>query len=150
MSLAHVLLLLVATVEPQSVSSQKIEDEIAKIESEFNQAYERNELDKYFSYYAADVTLWFPSGRETLEGYKKDWYGLIAGGGGVEKNTLTDMKVQVGPAGDTAIATYAVDVVTRGKDGKKTKEHALETDVWFLRGGAWKIVHVNYNSKEAP
>lgn len=146
MSIFSILLLLVSA----SAQSRTAEDQIRRLEIEFNQAYERNELDKYFSYYADDVTLWFPGGRETLEGYKKEWYGLIGGGGGVEKNEISDMRVQVGPSGDTAIATYAVDVVTRGTDGKKTKEHAVETDVWFKRGSSWKLVHVNYNSKEVP
>jgi ketosteroid isomerase-like protein len=146
MSALSLLLLLLSS----STQSSSTEEEIRRLEVEFNGAYERNELDKYFAYYADDVTMWFPSGRETLEGYKKDWYDLIGGGGGVEKNALSDMKVQVGPSGDTAVATYALDVITRMKDGKKTKEHALETDVWFKRGGAWKLAHVHYNSKEAP
>lgn len=146
MTALSLLLLLLSS----STQSQTTEDEIRRLEVEFNGAYERNQLDKYFSYYADDVTLWFPSGRETLEGYKKDWYGLIQGGGGVEKNALSDMKVQVGPSGDTAIATYALDVVTRGTDGKRTKERALETDVWFKRGGKWKLAHVHYNSKQVP
>lgn len=144
------VLLLVLFLVPFASQSQKIEEEIRNLEAEFNQAYERNQLDAYFSYYAEEVTLWFPSGRETLEGYKEDWHDLVAGGGGVEKNEISDMKIQVGPSRDAAIATYAVDVVTRGVDGKKTKEHAVETDVWFKRGGTWKLVHVNYNSKEVP
>jgi ketosteroid isomerase-like protein len=146
MSAVSLLLLLLSSSTP----SQATEAEIRRLEVEFNGAYERNELDKYFSYYADDVTMWFPTGRETLEGYKKDWYGLIKGGGGVEKNALSDLRVQMGPSGDTAIATYALDVVTRGVDGKKTKEHAVETDVWFKRGGTWKLAHVNYNSKPVP
>jgi ketosteroid isomerase-like protein len=146
MSAVSLLLLLLSSSTP----SQATEAEIGRLEVEFNGAYERNELDKYFSYYADDVTMWFPTGRETLDGYKKDWYALIKGGGGVEKNAISDMKVQMGPSGDTAIATYALDVVTRAVDGKKTKEHAIETDVWFKRGGTWKLAHVNYNSKQVP
>jgi ketosteroid isomerase-like protein len=147
MSVSSLLLLLLFPAAPQT---EKVEGEVRKLEVEFNQAYERNQLDQYFSYYADDVTLWFPSGRETLEGYKKDWYALIGGGGGVEKNALSDLKVQIGPSGDSAIATYAVEVVTRGADGKRTKERAFETDVWFLREGNWKLVHVHYNSRQAP
>lgn len=125
---------------------KEIEDKVIA----FNQAYERNELDEYFSHYADDLTLWFDSGRVNLCEYKKSWYELIAGGGGVEKNEISDLRVQVGPSHDTAIATYVVDVVTRGADGTRTNERAWETDIWFKREGQWKIVHLHYNSREAP
>ena len=64
-----------------------VEKEIENKVMAFNQAYERNELDEYFSHYADDLTLWFDSGRVNLSEYKKSWYELIAGGGGVEPRT---------------------------------------------------------------
>lgn len=133
-----------------SGSSATTADEVKELVIAFNAAYERNELDTYFSYYADDATQWFESGRVSLESYKKDWYQLIQGGGGVEKNELSDIQVQVGPSGDVAVATYALEVVTRAADGKKTKERAWETDVWFRRNGKWQIAHLHYNSKEVP
>jgi ketosteroid isomerase-like protein len=139
-------LFLAAAGSPQQETASVIE----KLEVAFNGAYERNDLEEYFSYYADDVTQFFESGRVSLADYKKDWYALIQGGGGVEKNTLSDMKVQVSPSGESAVATYVVDVVTRQTDGKKTKERAFETDVWFKRDGKWKIAHLHYNSKAVP
>jgi ketosteroid isomerase-like protein len=124
--------------------------EIKALVIAFNAAYERNELDTYFSYYAEDCSQWFESGRVSLADYKKDWYQLIGNGGGVEKNALSDIQVQVGPSGDVAVATYALEVVTRSANGKKTKERAWETDVWFRRDGKWNIAHLHYNSKEVP
>ncbi len=144
--IAATLSLFLSTAAAQPAAAAEIE----KLEVAFNGAYERNNLDEYFSYYADDATMWFESGRVKLEDYKKDWYALIKGGGGVEKNALSDMRVQLSPAGDAAIATYALDVLTRQADGKKTKEKALETDVWYKRDGKWKLVHVHYNSKEVP
>jgi ketosteroid isomerase-like protein len=141
---------MVSSIAVAGAQADATAKEIEKLEIAFNKAYERNDLEEYFSYYAEDVTQWFESGRTDLAEYKKDWYALIQGGGGVEKNTLSDLKVQVSPGGDAAIATYAVDVLTRQADGKKTKERAYETDVWFKRGGAWKIVHLHYNSREVP
>ncbi len=127
-----------------------VANEIRELTVEFNEAYERNELDKYFSYYADDLTQWFESGRVTLEQYKTDWYALIEAGGGVESTELSDLQVQVGPDGRTAIATYVATVVTRSPEGKRTKEQAWETDIWFKRDGQWKIVHLHYNSREVP
>ena len=127
-----------------------VANEIRELTFEFNEAYERNELDKYFSYYADDLTQWFESGRVTLEQYKTDWYALIEAGGGVESTELSDLQVQVGPDGRTAVATYVATVVTRSPEGKRTKEQAWETDIWFKRDGQWKIVHLHYNSREVP
>jgi ketosteroid isomerase-like protein len=141
--IATALLLLLAS-EPSAAS------EIETLEVAFNQAYERNDLDLYFSFYAEDVTMWFESGRVALADYRKDWHALIQGGGGVEKNAISDLKVQVSPGGDVAIATYALEVLTRQLGGKKIKEQAWETDVWFKRDGKWKLVHVHYNSREVP
>lgn len=137
-------------LEGGAIQTATTASEIEKLEAAFNGAYEKNELDAYFSYYADDVTQFFESGRVSLADYKKDWYALIQGGGGVEKNALSDMRVQVSPSGDTAVATYVVDVVTRQVGGKKTHERAFETDVWYKRDGKWKIVHLHYNSKEVP
>jgi len=131
-------------------TQQTTAGEIEKLVVAFNQAYERNDLEEYFSYYADDVTQWFESGRAGLADYKKSWHELIEGGGGVEKNALSDIRIQVSPGGDAAVATYIVDVVTRQADGKKTKERAFETDVWYKRDGKWKIVHLHYNSREVP
>lgn len=145
--IATTLSLLLAAV---GAAQQTTASEIEKLVVAFNQAYERNDLEEYFSYYADDVTQWFESGRVDLADYKKSWYELIQGGGGVEKNALSDIRVQVSPGGDAAVATYVLDVVTRQVGGKKTKERAFETDVWYKRDGKWKIAHLHYNSKEVP
>jgi ketosteroid isomerase-like protein len=146
--IATILPLLLAAGE--AVQIDKTAKEVEGLVVAFNQAYERNDLEKYFSYYADDVTQWFETGRAELADYKKSWHELIQGGGGVEKNTLSDIRIQVSPGGEAAVATYVVDVVTRAVDGKKTKERAYETDVWYKRDGKWKIVHLHYNSKEVP
>lgn len=144
------LLVALALVASSPAQSGSTEEEVRNLVIEFNEAYARNDLEKYFSYYADDVTQWFESGRAGLADYKKSWYALIEGGGGVEKNDLSDLRVQVSPGGDAAVATYVVDVVTRQVDGSKTKEQAYETDVWYKRDGRWRIVHLHYNSREVP
>lgn len=126
------------------------ESEVRGLVQKFNAAYLANDLPAYFSYYAPDVTLWFESGRADLAGYRKSWEKLIAEGGGIEQNDVTDLKVQVGPNGDTAVATYLVRVATRQRDGKVVREEAKETDVWFKRNAKWQIVHLHYNSRELP
>jgi ketosteroid isomerase-like protein len=125
-------------------------EEVIKHVVAFNGAYERNELDAYFAYYSEDATLWFDSGRVKLADYKKDWHKLIADGGGVVKNAISDLNVQMGPGGTTAVATYQLDVETRMPDGNITKDHAHETDVWFLGNGQWLIAHIHYTVEPPP
>jgi len=146
--IATTLFLLLST--GGAVQAPSTASEIEKLVVAFNQAYERNDLEEYFSYYADDVTQWFESGRVSLADYKKDWSALIQGGGGVEKNAISDLRVQVSPGGDAAVATYVLDVITRQADGRKTREKAYETDVWYKRDGKWKIAHLHYNSREVP
>ena len=119
-------------------------EEVIKHVVAFNGAYERNELDAYFAFYSADATLWFDSGRVKLADYQKDWRKLIADGGGVVKNVISDLHVQMGPGDTTAVATYQLDVETRMPDGSVTKDHAHETDVWFLGNGQWLVAHLHY------
>ena len=130
-----------------AAENEAVQKEITELVLKFNEEYKNNNLDAYFSYYADDVTQWWPEGRVSLADYKKQWYELIANGGGVEKNVISDLQVQVGPSGDSAVATYRLDVITRQPNGERTGETALETDVWFKRNGKWQVAHLHYNSK---
>jgi ketosteroid isomerase-like protein len=125
-------------------------EEVIKHVVAFNDAYERNELDAYFAYYSPDTTLWFNSGRVKLADYKRDWRQLIEQGGAVQKNVISDLKVQMGPGDTTAVATYQLDVETRMPDGSVTKDHAHETDVWFLGNDEWLVAHLHYTVEPPP
>lgn len=140
------VLVLAGVVTP--AASQDVAETIREAVLDFNLAYERNDLDAYFGYYADDCTLWFDTGRVELEDYREEWYELEASGGGVETATVSDLRVRVSPSRDTAVATYVLDVVTRYGDGRRVTERAWETDVWFLTDGEWKIVHIHYSPRE--
>jgi ketosteroid isomerase-like protein len=60
------------------------------------------------------------------------------------------MKVRVMPGGDIAVASYQIEVGNRHADGKKTDQHAFETDVWVKHGGRWKISHAHYALATPP
>ncbi len=110
----------------------------------FNQAYEKNDLDAYFAFYTDDAMLWMGGNHVKLDDYKKDWYELIGKGGGVEKNTITEMNVQMGPGDSMAIVTYRVEVHTRMPDGTVNIDTADECDTWFLAAGQWRVGHIHY------
>ncbi|MGH9757266.1 MAG: YybH family protein [Candidatus Acidiferrales bacterium] len=122
-----------------------VQQQIRDLEQKSNAAYAANDLPLYFSFYAADFTQWLPSGRTNLEEYKKMWSGFIGGGGRVLQDDISDLQIQVGPSGDTAIASYLLHVKTQSAKGKVSDEHFQETDVFFKRDGSWKIVHLHYS-----
>jgi ketosteroid isomerase-like protein len=104
-----------------------------------------NDLPAYFSYYASDFSQWLPEGRTDLPTYQKDWTQFIQGGGRVESATYSDLHIRVGPSGDTAVASYILRVRTRSAKGKVSEDDNQESDVFFKRGGVWKIVFLHYS-----
>lgn len=134
------------TALPSFVVAAEPEDEIRALVVEFNDAYLQNELDKYFDFYSDDATLWFNSGRSTLASYRNSWYKLIDSGGGVRKNTISDIRIQMSPSGDAAVATYQVEVQTEYPGNRLNSQQAHETDVWFKTADGWRVSHVHYTS----
>jgi len=121
------------------------EQQIRELEDKVNGAYAANDLTAYFSFYAADFSQWLPEGRTDLATYQKDWTGFIHGGGRVESANYSDLHIQIGPSGDTAVASYILRVRTRNAKGEVSEEDNQESDVFFKRGGVWKIVFLHYS-----
>ena len=115
----------------------------------FDHAYANNDVEDYFSFYADDVRAYFGDGRVDIAAYHKMWIDLMAAGGGVELNEMSDLQVQVMPSGDFAIATSFIDNRTRSADGTTSTSRAFETDVWQLIDGKWKIVSLHYSAISA-
>jgi ketosteroid isomerase-like protein len=122
-----------------------VEKEIRSLEEKMNGAYEKNDLSAYFHYYAADFVQWLPEGRTDLEKYKKDWTAYIGAGNTVQKVDIRDLVVKVDASEDSAVASFVLYVKTKLADGKVTEEENQETDIWFKRNGAWKVVALHYS-----
>ena len=69
---------------------------------------------------------------------------MVDAGGAVEKNELSDRRVQVLPSGDVAISSYFIDYQMRSPDGEITTAKAYETEVWQKIDGQWKIISLHY------
>ena len=121
------------------------EQQIRELEDKVNAAYAANNLPAYFSYYAPDFSQWLPEGRTDLPTYQKQWTGFIHGGGRVESAKYSDLHIQVGPSGDSAVASYILSVRTRSVKEEVSEEDNQESDVFFKRGGVWKIVFLHYS-----
>jgi ketosteroid isomerase-like protein len=140
--LAAASLILISSAAAQQSQTEK---DILDLEAKMNAAYAANDLPAYFAYYAPDFTQWLPEGRTDLPQYKKDWTAFIQSGGKMESAETSDMHIQVGPSGDTVVASYLLHVKTRTPKGKVSDEVFQESDVWFKRNGEWKVVNLHYS-----
>ena len=70
---------------------------------------------------------------------------MVGAGGGVEKNSVSDMQVKVMPGGDTAIVAVFVDNRSRSPEGEINEEKGYETEIWQKIDGTWKIVSLHYS-----
>ncbi|MDR3508613.1 MAG: nuclear transport factor 2 family protein [Caulobacteraceae bacterium] len=122
-----------------------VADQIRQLEKDVNAAYAANDLPTYFSFYADDLRAMYPEGPTNLPDYKSSWTALIKAGGGIAGFKYSDLQVQVGPSGDVAVASYQAIASTRTPGKGVSTESFNETDVWFKRNGAWKIVEIHYS-----
>ncbi|MBZ5703071.1 MAG: nuclear transport factor 2 family protein [Acidobacteriia bacterium] len=144
---AAILLTLAGAVYAQQPAAQTAaaEQEIRGLEKKFNDTYAANDLPDYFAFYAPDFIQFLPEGRTDLPAYRKEWTAYIASGNRIAAAEISDLRVQIGPSQDTAVASYLLHVRTRTAQGPVTDEDFQETDVFFKRAGAWKIVHLHYS-----
>jgi ketosteroid isomerase-like protein len=149
LTLVAALLMLATPAGAQSPAAATAEADVRKVIADYNAAYEKNDLDTYFKAFAPDLTQWFPSGRVDLPSYRASWTKSVQAGNRNEKVEVRDLRVQVSPSADAAIATYILRVTFRSAKGEVSTEDNQETDVLFKRNGAWTIVHVNYAPAKA-
>ncbi len=144
--LAVLLAVSLAAAMKCAAQQSQTEKEILDLEQKMNAAYAANDLPAYFAFYSDDFTQWLPEGRTDLPQYKKEWTEFIQSGGKVESDKISDMHIQLSPAGDTVVASYLLNVKTRSPKGKVSDEDFHESDVWFKRDGTWKVVHLHYSA----
>jgi ketosteroid isomerase-like protein len=116
----------------------------------FEDAYATNDVEKYFSFYADDAKVYFGgAARGEVAPYHKMWTALIAAGGGIELNKLTDLQIDVVPSGDVAVVTSFIDNRRREPNGTRVTAKAFQTDVWRKIDGKWKIISLHYSEFSA-
>lgn len=120
-------------------------DEVRAAAEAFNTAYATNDIEGYFAHYTEDAMLYFYGARHKVSEYHEEWSAMIKAGGGVEKNEMSDLQIQVMTGGNVAIATYFVDNRSRSAEGDVSAAKAFETDIWQRIDGKWKIVNLHYS-----
>lgn len=126
-------------------AAASVADTIRGLEAKVNAAYQSNDLPTYFSFYADDFRGMFPEGVQSKAEYLKSWTAFIKSGGGIEKFSYFGMVVQVSPAADAAVASYHAVARTKNPGKPAEDDKYDETDVWYKRAGAWKLVEVHYS-----
>ena len=142
---------LVAVLNTMSAMAEhhsSTEAEVFAAVEAFNEAYGTNDVEGYFGHYADDAMVYFYGERQNMALYHEEWSAMVDAGGAVEKNDPSDVRVQVMPSNEVAVATYFVDNATRSPEGETTVAKAFETDVWQKIEGEWKIVSLHYTEIE--
>jgi len=143
--IALILMAPIVLVVKAKVPADDQHQQIADLEEKINGAYAANDLPAYFSYYAPDFSQWLPEGRTDLPTYQRDWTRFIQSGARVESATFSDLKIQIGPSDDTAVASYLLHVRIRSAKGQISEEDNQESDVFFKREGVWQIIFLHYS-----
>ncbi len=138
------LVTVLISISTMAAHHSSAEAEVNAAVKAFNGAYASNDIEAYFGHYAEDATLYFYGARQQLAAYHEEWSAMVDAGGSVEKNDLSDVKVQVMPGDEVAVATYFIDYAIRSPDGETAVAKAFETEVWRKIEGEWKIVSLHY------
>ena len=127
MTLTLVAVTLLLQASPAPDARAKAEEQVRNAVIGANLAYAKNDLPVYWTFYGQDLTQFWPEGRVDLPTYRKQWEKFVKDGGRVEQADVNDLQIQLGPANDTAVATYLLTVTTRQPDGKAETTVMQET-----------------------
>jgi ketosteroid isomerase-like protein len=119
--------------------------------TKLTETYAANDIEGYFSFYAPDLTWWGPGGRSDKESYHKMWTESVKTTGGLASAENSDLRIQVSPGGDLAVASYLLKVARRNPGPNRSANITYEMSPTLIkRGGAWKIVHLHFQIVPEP
>jgi ketosteroid isomerase-like protein len=118
-------------------------------------AYGTNDVEKYFTIYAKDMTILRATGRWTHPEYYERWKQVVGGGGGNLSADVVDLKVQMLPGNESGVATFQMPVKSRFPNeeaarGRNPQIIYYMTTVWARRNNSWNIVHVHWSVQPPP
>lgn len=146
----------------QTVSISTLSDnEYRQIVTEINQLHKRRgedwvrrQADAYLSYYWDDAILFTVEERMTVADLRREFVALLEAGGGPVSIDLPDVDdIAVSSAGDAATTCFQWGARSRSEDGVESDRTYYETNVWYRRNGAWKIIRMHLTRlslREAP
>lgn len=140
-----------ATGQQRGSAEQQVADGVRQLVT----AYGANDVEKYFTIYAKDMTILRSTGRWTHAEYHERWKQVVGGGGGNLSADVVDLKVQMLPGGESAVATFKMPVKSRFPNAEAARGRNPEiiyymTTVWAHRNSSWNIVHVHWSVQPPP
>ncbi len=133
-----------------ALSREQAIAEVRDVVERFNKAYESNDLESYWSFYAPEMTQFYPQGRLDLADYQAYWNQHVAEGNRLTEVKIEDLVIHPAPSGDAAVAHYRIFVRTVHPDRSEAQEWAQESDVLHKQNGEWKVVHMHYSPAPQP
>lgn len=135
-----------------AAAQKKAEREVTQAVHELNAAYASEDVDKYFSYYAENMDKCCGRGGwDTKQNYYKTWKEMVASGNGLAKAEARDLRVQVSPKGDAAIAAFKLHCERlKTAEGQSPTITYHMTQVWMHRNGKWEISNITYMEVQDP
>jgi len=140
-----------ATGQPRGSDEQQVADGVRQLVT----AYGANDVDKYFTIYAKDMTILRNTGRWTHAEYYERWKQVVGDGGGNLSADVVDLKVQMLPGAESAVATFKMPVKSRFPNAEAARGRNPEiiyymSTVWAHRSNSWNIVHVHWSVQPPP
>ena len=139
----------------QQPNIAQAEKEVRQTLEAYTAAYGANDLPKYFSYFADDMTTWWNNrGRRDEPTPKKRYTELypetMKRTGGYTGCRLEDLRIKVGPSGDAAVGSYKQICGRKNPTpGRKSITYWMSSTM-FKRPEGWKIVHLHWIIEPAP
>jgi ketosteroid isomerase-like protein len=125
--------------------------EVREVIAKLTQAYGANDIDGYFAIYAPELTWWGPAGRSDKESYRKFWTESVKTTGGLASAENDDLRIQVAPHGDLAVASYLLKVKRNNPGENRPPNVTYEMSPTLIkRGGNWTIVHLHFQVAPEP
>jgi hypothetical protein len=79
------------------------------------------------------------------------WTESVKTTGGLASAENSDLRIQVSPAGDLAVASYLLKVARRNPGPNRPADVTYEMSPTLVkRGGAWTIVHLHFQVVPPP
>ena len=101
----------------------------------------RRDADAYLSFYWDDAVIFAVDKRTTIAEFRRWMVALFAAGGGpvtIDVPPVDD--IAISSAGDAAVASFTWRTRFRSAEGVEADQTGHETNVWYRRDGAWKII----------
>jgi ketosteroid isomerase-like protein len=127
---------------PEDVGSAA--DQVRELHVKRGEAWVRNEVETYLSFYWEDAVLFTVDERISWPQLQERLHSLLKGGGGALMIDLPPADdIVISSQCDAATTIFAWRARSRSIDGAVSERSYFETDVWYRRNGMWKIIRMH-------